>query len=237
MELRTPPSDVDALVALLPDAFDFASGVTSDEERAAYLGLTWDGSTFGNGPQPMTDLLQPGQLFQGSGTAQELLQFPTSTSVQMWAFDHRGRPLDPGAVAAWWNLQAGTAHHEPVGRRRRPAHRAGRERAHVPPRQRARGTTRRADEQVAAHERHRQRRRTAGEQQQRRHRGVHERAEPRRLPAAARRGPARRSLHQPGPGLAERRIGQSGAGLRADRRAVGRARPRRAAADRRGGRG
>ena len=108
MELRTPPSDVDALVALLPDAFDFASGVTSDEDRAAYLGLTWDGSTFGNGPQPMTDLLQPGQLFQGSGTAQELLQFPTSTSVQMWAFDHRGRPLDPGAVAAWWNLQAGT---------------------------------------------------------------------------------------------------------------------------------
>ena len=127
--------------------------------------------------------------------------------------------------------------HQPVGRRCRGAHRAGREWAHVPPRQRARGTTRRADEQVAAHERHRQRRRAAGEQQQRRHRGVHERAEPRRLPAAARRGPARRSLHQPGPGLAERRIGQSGAGLRADRRAVGRARPRRAATDRRGGRG
>jgi hypothetical protein len=108
MELRTPPADVDALVTLLPDAFDFPAGTSTDEERAAHLGLTWDGSAFGNGPGPMSDLLQPGQLFPSSGTTQELLQFPSSTATRLWAFDHRGRPLDAGAVANWWNLLAGT---------------------------------------------------------------------------------------------------------------------------------
>ena len=133
--------DMDALEALLPDAFEFPSGVNCDEDRAAYLGVTWDGSTFGNGPEPMTDLLQPGQLFQGSGTAQELLQFPTSTSVRLWAFDHRGRPLDAGAVAAWWNLLAGRRSRT-CGPTAWPSAPSGSRRARLPPRQRPRGTAR-----------------------------------------------------------------------------------------------
>ena len=222
-----------ASVALLPDAFDFASGVTSDEERAAYLGLTWRRTTLRQ--RTSADDRPPAArpaFFQGSNTAQELLQFPNSTSVQMWAFDHRGRPLDPGAVAAWWNLQAGTAHTNlwADGVAQRTVQVANGLTFHLV--NAHEGPLDAADRQVAAHERHRERRRAAGQQQQRRHGGVHRRAERRRLPAAARCGPTRRSLHQPGPGVAERRIGQSGAGLRADRRAVGRARPRWAEAHR-----
>jgi hypothetical protein len=106
LELTTAPSDIAALEALLPDAFVFPAGATSDEDKAAHLGLTWDGTSLGNGPVPMTDLLQPGQFVPETNTFQELLQFPTSTPARLWSFDHRGRPLDAGAVAAWWNLLA-----------------------------------------------------------------------------------------------------------------------------------
>ena len=47
----------------------------------------------------MTDLKRPGQ-FLISG--EKLLKFPDPATVRLFAFDERGRPIDPGAVAAWW---------------------------------------------------------------------------------------------------------------------------------------
>ncbi|MEM7226943.1 MAG: hypothetical protein AAF495_28495 [Pseudomonadota bacterium] len=106
LELTAPPTDIAGIEALLPGGFEFPAGVTSDEDKASNLGLTWDGAALGNGDLAMSDLLQPGQLFPSSGTTQALLTFNTNTAVRLWAFDHRGRPLDAGAVAAWWNFLA-----------------------------------------------------------------------------------------------------------------------------------
>jgi hypothetical protein len=96
------PTSPTAVEAFLPSQFDWPTGVTTPEERAAHLGLTWDGSTLGNGPIPMTDLVQPGGILTPVRIYQELLVFDTDTEVKLWSFDHRGRPLDPGAVASWW---------------------------------------------------------------------------------------------------------------------------------------
>jgi hypothetical protein len=62
-------------------------------EHAAHVGLTVNGGNLDNGADPMTDLKRPGE---------KLLAFPNAATGKLYAFDERGRPIDPGAVAAWW---------------------------------------------------------------------------------------------------------------------------------------
>jgi hypothetical protein len=55
----------------------------------------------------MRDLKRPGAFF---GQQEKLLSMPTGLpSAKFWAFDIRGRAIDPGAVAAWWGFLGGTA--------------------------------------------------------------------------------------------------------------------------------
>lgn len=72
----------------------------SNAQKAMHLGLELDG-TLTNATTPMTDLKRPGEFL---GSAQALLKFSSDTTVTLYAFDHRGRPLDAGAVASWWDL-------------------------------------------------------------------------------------------------------------------------------------
>lgn len=87
------------LKARLPEGFGFPPSATDDAKKLGYLGLSSSGGTMGNGPTPMRDLLRPGK---SGGKSQALLRFPNDTPVRLWAFDRRGRALDPGAVACWW---------------------------------------------------------------------------------------------------------------------------------------
>lgn len=106
LELTTPPTNMTALNALLWSGFVYPAGVGTPEEQAAHLGLKWEDGVLGNGAHPMSDLVQPGAI-PATGLYQELLAFTAATTVNMWTFDHRGRPVDPGAVAAWWAAVAG----------------------------------------------------------------------------------------------------------------------------------
>lgn len=84
----------------------FPSGM-SDGEKARHVGLHLEDGSLTNGDAPMYDLKRPGVFF---GKTEPLLSFPAATSnLKLWAFDALGRPLDPGAVAAWWVFLAGTA--------------------------------------------------------------------------------------------------------------------------------
>ena len=90
---------------------DFPTDITSNADKAAYLGLTF-GATLGNADAPAAILARPGKddrvivKNRGGGVL----------SVKLWAFDTRGRPLDAGAVAEmlgwmaqsaqWQNLHA-----------------------------------------------------------------------------------------------------------------------------------
>jgi hypothetical protein len=51
----------------------------------------------------MADLKRPGRF---EGVSQRLLEARVDLDGKLWAFDHRGRPIDPGAVAAWWRALA-----------------------------------------------------------------------------------------------------------------------------------
>ncbi|WP_109474664.1 hypothetical protein [Ornithinimicrobium cavernae] len=90
LELPEDPGSVTALetrvVPPIPD-------VTTMDEAAkrAYLGLTGT---------PIADLKRPGTVLAGTDA---LLTFTApSTTVRLFAFDTRGRAIDPGAVASWW---------------------------------------------------------------------------------------------------------------------------------------
>ena len=67
-------------------------------DQAGHLGLTDDGG-LGNARVPISDLKRPGTFL---GESEKLLTFAAGTTVTLFAHDHRGRPLDPGAAAAWW---------------------------------------------------------------------------------------------------------------------------------------
>ena len=83
----------------------------SDRNRLAAVGLALAGSNIVNGAFPMTRLRRPGR-FQSDPSvpiAQDAILGALTGNVELWAFDHRGRPLDPGAVAAWWSWLMNTA--------------------------------------------------------------------------------------------------------------------------------
>lgn len=72
---------------------------SDDRERMAALGMAMSGSNVVNGALPMTWLRRPG----GAVSDRDKLIEGLSGSVQLWAFDRRGRAIDPGAVACWWS--------------------------------------------------------------------------------------------------------------------------------------
>lgn len=77
--------------------------LVSPAEEAAHVGLALAGAGLGNASEPMTDFKRPG-VFQGAN--EKLLEFATGTAVRFFAFDSRGRSIDPGAVADWWQRLA-----------------------------------------------------------------------------------------------------------------------------------
>jgi len=94
------PADMAGLRQLL--AVSLPADVTGDETQAAFLGLSYENQVIGNAARPMTELHRPGfgtdpMLQNGTGA---------NLSANLWAFDDRGRPIDPGAVAAWWAFLA-----------------------------------------------------------------------------------------------------------------------------------
>lgn len=83
---------------------DFASDLDDDEKRAAFLGLDASGSTLANADEPVRELHRPDK----SNAVIVKNRSGAALSCTLWAFDERGRALDPGAVAAWWAFLAST---------------------------------------------------------------------------------------------------------------------------------
>lgn len=72
----------------------------TDIERMAAVGLVpKPDNSLVNATLPMTWLRRPGQK---TADRDRLLQGLNGT-IQLWAFDQRGRAIDPGAVACWWS--------------------------------------------------------------------------------------------------------------------------------------
>jgi hypothetical protein len=69
--------------------------------NAEEVGLQESGTSLTNGGAAMRDLKRPGTTLGGQ---EKLIVSPTGGigTAKLWAFDAGGRPIDPGAVAAWW---------------------------------------------------------------------------------------------------------------------------------------
>jgi hypothetical protein len=94
----TPPT-----IALLTPRLDFTPDGATDAQKAGNLGLVLSGGSLTSGSKPMTDIIRPG-IF--AGAQEKILKFGGAENVKLWAFDARGRAIDPGAVAAWWSFLA-----------------------------------------------------------------------------------------------------------------------------------
>ena len=81
---------------------DFASDLDNDEKRAAFLGLDASGSTLANVDVTVRELHRPNK----SNAVIVKNRSGAALACTLWAFDERGRALDPGAVAAWWAFLA-----------------------------------------------------------------------------------------------------------------------------------
>lgn len=77
----------------------------TDAERMAALGLALNGGNVVNAALPMTWLRRPG----GALADRDRLLFGLTGQADLWAFDRRGRAIDPGAVACWWSWLLNTA--------------------------------------------------------------------------------------------------------------------------------
>jgi hypothetical protein len=101
--LALPSLTIDELYALIPNPANFSL----KSEKAAYLGLDLEANTFPkNGPTPMTQLLRPGAFPLAGGVVSvegDIILTGLPAGATLWAFDARGRAIDPGAVAAWFS--------------------------------------------------------------------------------------------------------------------------------------
>ncbi|MEI6226592.1 MAG: hypothetical protein WCS72_17750, partial [Deltaproteobacteria bacterium] len=98
-------SAADVLGLLLPEVTG-----SSEAEKLAFVGLALDGTSVKNGATPMTWLRRPGKFSVGGGSPeQDVLLQNLGGTFTLWAFDHRGRAVDPGAVACWWSWLLTTA--------------------------------------------------------------------------------------------------------------------------------
>lgn len=95
-------TSVDDIAVLQEFGFTYPGSATSDADKAAYFGLTSNGS-MGNAAEPAKELRLPesNSAIALKNRTGALLQ------VKLWSFDYRGRALDPGAVANWWTFLAG----------------------------------------------------------------------------------------------------------------------------------
>lgn len=93
----------DSVVALFGGAGSVPG--STDAERMTALGLALDGATVRNGAIPMTWLRRPGHFLLPDGITdqQDVVLTGLAGATDLWAFDARGRAIDPGAVAAWWS--------------------------------------------------------------------------------------------------------------------------------------
>jgi hypothetical protein len=84
---------------------DFPTDLTTDLTQANYLGLDLIAGTLTNSEPPVREMHRPNK------TSAVIVKNRTGSalSCMLWAFDERGRALDPGAVAAWWAYLATTA--------------------------------------------------------------------------------------------------------------------------------
>jgi hypothetical protein len=78
---------------------------SSDAEHATAIGLALTSGNLTNGAVPMTRLRRPG----GAVSDRDKLFEGLTGTVDLWAFDRRGRAVDPGAVACWWSWLLNTA--------------------------------------------------------------------------------------------------------------------------------
>ncbi len=101
-----------------PDIWDLEPAVAdnggTDEEQARGIGLEFAAGKLINPSHdpdkppvyPMTDLKRPGRydppLAAAANAMPRLLKIGNTQNSRLWCFDHRGRPIDPGAVASWW---------------------------------------------------------------------------------------------------------------------------------------
>lgn len=98
---------------LIPDPPPFNDVAAADlpAAQARFLGLTVDSNgNLGNGPSPMSWLRRPGFFAPPAvlDNREDRILVGLSGLATLWAFDDRGRPIDPGAVAAWWSVLATT---------------------------------------------------------------------------------------------------------------------------------
>ena len=94
--------NITSLENILPA--NFPADLTTDQEKAAYLGLTFSNGTFISADKPATILGQPNHASSIALTNRTGMQL----RLTLWCFDYRGRALDPGAVASWWTYMMST---------------------------------------------------------------------------------------------------------------------------------
>ena len=97
-------SNMSDLASILPDTdpSDLKSmmgDITDDEDKAAFLGLTFDSgdNSFGNAEEPATILRRPEK-----NSARLIQNSLGLIAAKLWAFDIHGYPYDPGTVASIW---------------------------------------------------------------------------------------------------------------------------------------
>jgi hypothetical protein len=105
MALPTSITDVPGLMALIPDV---SSSLPNDPTaQARYLGLDLKNGAIVNGDHPMTQLRRPGKFALPGDvlpTQEDIILQAVTGGVTLWAFDMRGRAIDPGAAAAWFSF-------------------------------------------------------------------------------------------------------------------------------------
>jgi hypothetical protein len=75
---------------------------TTTPKKLEEIGLGGSDGALTNDDKPAQVLAAPGKF---AGSMEKLFNIPATTHA-LWAFDMRGRAIDPGAVAAWWAFLA-----------------------------------------------------------------------------------------------------------------------------------
>ena len=98
LEIEAGAADtIGKIEKLRPDDLDPA---LSDVDKALFLGLS--GTAQPSNGAGVTELCRPNT----DSAVAVRNRSAASLVVKLWCFDHRGRALDPGAVAAWWAFLA-----------------------------------------------------------------------------------------------------------------------------------
>lgn len=114
MVLPAAVTTIGALWPLIPDVDPAVQQALNNDPnpqaaQARFVGLALDAAgNLTNGPSPMAWLRRPGYFAPPAvlGPREDRLLLGLNGQVDLWAFDDRGRPIDPGAIAAWWSVLA-----------------------------------------------------------------------------------------------------------------------------------